>query len=353
MTNIPLHHVWHYNDVDRVFWQEHLESWLPRRIFDAHTHINEPQFRLEVPTEAMRRQYWVNEVAEPIGAADAAQCMATVLPGRDFGCLCFGMPTLDYDIEASNASLQAECVRRDWHRLAVVRPTWSAERVAQELDQPRVLGVKVYYALIGNDPNSRDKHIEASIFAFLPHHLLELLNQRRCWVTLHVPRTGRLGDRANIAEIRQIRRDYPNIILVVAHLGRCYTLPHAIEAFPHFADDQGLFFDSSAVLNPEVHRLALDTFGPHRILYGSDNPIFYMRGRRQFDGRNYVNRTGYPFFFNRNREPAEIEAKYTLYMYEELRAIRLACEQLRLNRDAVEDIFHGNAQRLIASVLGS
>ena len=44
MDPIPLHHVWTYTDVDRAFWREHLEPWLPQRIFDAHTHVSEPRF---------------------------------------------------------------------------------------------------------------------------------------------------------------------------------------------------------------------------------------------------------------------------------------------------------------------
>ena len=213
-----------------------------------------------------------------------------------------------------------------------------------------MLGVKVYYALISRDTASRDKHLEASIFEFLPHHQLELLDQRQAWVTLHVPKAERLGHPANIAEIKEIRRRYPNVRLVIAHLGRCYTLPHAQEAFPHFIDDEGLLFDSSAVVNPEVHELALRSFGPRRILYGSDNPVFYMRGRRQFRGRSYINRTNYPFFFNRDREPPEVEAGYTLYMYEELRALRQACERLGLDRPDVEALFSGNAERLIGMI---
>ena len=106
--------------------------------------------------------------------------------------LAFGSPELEYDIESSNADLQGECVRRGWYRLAVVRPQWSAERVAAELDLPNTIGVKVYYMLIDNDPTSRDKYLEASIFDFLPHHQLELLNDRRAWVTLHVPKADRL-----------------------------------------------------------------------------------------------------------------------------------------------------------------
>lgn len=350
MNPISLHHVWQYTDVDRAFWQEHLEPWLPKQIFDAHTHVNEPEFRIRLPSEEKLRQYWVNEVSQPISAATAQQCYETVFPGREFSCLAFGHPTFDYDIDKSNAALQTECVRRGWYRLAVIRPQWSAERVAQELDHPRVLGAKVYYALISDDPTTRDKHLEASIFDFLPHHQLELLNDRRVWVTLHVPKADRLGHPANIAEIQQIRRQYPDIVLVIAHFGRCYTLPHALEAFPHFADDAGLFFDSSAVLNPDVHRLALKTFGANRILYGTDNPIFYMRGRRQFLDRSYINHTNYPFFFNRNREPLAVESGYTLFMYEELLAIRRACEQLGLSHGQVESIFSGNAYRLIHSI---
>jgi predicted TIM-barrel fold metal-dependent hydrolase len=347
MEPIHLHHVWDYTDVDHAFWEEHLADWLPQRLFDAHTHVTEPRFRLVAMSEEKRRQYWVNEVAEPIGAADAERCSKTVFPGRDFSCLCFGSASLDYDVEGENASLQVECARRGWRRLAVVRPQWPAERIDRELNHPGVVGVKVYYALISNDPDTRDKHLEASIFDFLPHHQLEVLDARRAWVTLHVPKAGRLGHPANIAEVREIRRRYPNVVLVLAHLGRCYTLEHAREAFPPLADDEGLYFDSSAVLNPEVHRFALETFGPSRILYGSDNPVFYMRGRRQFKGRTYVNRTSYPFHFNRDRELPEVEAKYTLMMYEELRALRTACQQLGLDRLAIESLFHGNAERLM------
>lgn len=323
---------------------------MPAEIVDAHTHVNEPRFRRETLTEEKRRQHWSNEVCEPIGAADAERCHGMVFPGRKVSCLAFGLPFLEYDIEASNANLQEECVQRVWHRLAVVRPQWTVERVARELDQPRVLGAKVYYALIGRDPATRDKYLEASIFDFLPHHQLELFNERRAWVTLHVPKADRLGHPANIAEIRQIRRQYPHVTLVIAHLGRSYTLPHAEQALPPFADDDGLFFDISAVLNPDVLRFALTTLGPGRLLYGTDNPIFYMRGRQQWRGDSYVNRTNHPFAFNHDREPPEIEAGYTLYLYEALRAIKDACTMAGLARTGVEAIFHGNARRLIDAI---
>jgi hypothetical protein len=348
----PLYFVWNYTEVDRAYWAEHFEDWLPHRILDAHTHVAEPAQRLVPMTETMRRQYWVNELFEPIDAATAARCHASVFPNRDVRCVAFGMPDLDFDLDAGNAYLQRECPPRGWWSLAVIRPQWDPDKVAALLDAPGVIGVKPYYSLIELNRDTRDAHLEASIFEFLPHRTLEVVNDRHAWVTLHVPKAARLGHPDNVREIREIRRRYPQLRLVIAHLGRCYTEPHAREALPQFADDPELFFDTSAVLNPACHRIALEQFGPHRVLYGSDNPILYMRGRRQYRDRAYLNRTNHPFYFNREREPAAVEATYTLFMYEDLRALKQACQELGLaQRQHVDAIFHDNAATLIAGIL--
>jgi len=346
----PLHFVWTYNEVDRRFWREHLADWLPRKIFDAHVHLSLPEHRKAPMTDEMRRQYWVNELLEPMDSATLARCDSIVYPQRRVAHVAFGWPSLQFDVEAQNEYVSAECAARGWAALALLRPQWPAERVAQELNRPAVIGVKPYYAMIGSSSETRDEHLEASIFDFLPHHALEVLNDRRAWVTLHVPRAGRLGHPRNIAEVREIRKRYPNVVLVIAHLGRCYTLPHAEESLAQFADDDGLYFDISAVMNPAVLRLAMEKLGPRRLIYGTDNPVFYMRGRREWHGRTYVNRTNHPFYFNKQREPPEVEADYTLYMYEALRAIRQACEDVGLERGQIEAIFHDNARRLIDAV---
>jgi predicted TIM-barrel fold metal-dependent hydrolase len=348
----PLYFVWNYTDVDRAFWGEHLEPWLPRRLIDCHTHIADPAHRLVPMTGTMRRQYWVNELFEAIDAPTAQRAYRTVFPDREVTCVAFGMPDLDFDLDAGNAYLQMECPGRLWFSLAVTPPQWNQAKIAALLDAPGVIGLKPYYSLIGMNRETRDAYLEASIFAFLPHHILEVVNDRHAWITLHVPKSGRLGHPDNIREIQEIRRRYPDIVLVIAHLGRCYTEPHALEALPQFADDPGLFFDTSAVLNPACHQVALEQFGPKRILYGSDNPILYMRGRRQYHGRNYVNRTSHPFFFNQQRESPQIEAKYTLFMYEDLRSIKQACDNLGITaRKDIDAIFYTNAASLIDGIV--
>jgi glutamate-1-semialdehyde 2,1-aminomutase len=348
MSETPLYHVWKYTDIDRAFWAEHLEGWVPARVLDAHTHIAHTGLRLFPMTEAMRRQYWVNEVFEPIDAPAAARCYGIVFPNREVRCLAFGIPFLDFDVDAGNTYVQQECLARGWLSLAVIRPQWSQEEVAAELARPGVVGVKPYYALISHNRETRDAHLEASIFDFLPHHVLEVVNERRAWVTLHVPKAARLGHPDNLREIKEIRRRYPRVALVLAHLGRCYTEPHALAGIPPLADDPGIYFDTSAVLNPACHRVALQHAGPERVIYGTDNPILFMRGRREYRGTAYINRTSYPFHFNQDREPPEVEARYTLYMYEDLRALKQACQELGIQtRGAIEDIFYNNAARLL------
>ena len=351
MGPVLLHNVWQYTDVDHAFWQEHLEGWVPGRIIDAHIHIDNPAHRRAPMTEERKRESWVAEVFEPMDAPTSEHCDAIVFPNRHVTHVAMGSPDLAFDIEEANEYVRTECLRRQWHSLTLLRPEWTAERAAEELARPGVIGFKPYYALIGYDPSSRDRYIEASIFDFLPHHILEVLDDRRAWLTLHVPKANRLPHRDNVREVKEIRRRYPNIIVVIAHFGRCYTEPHAREGLPLLSDDPGLYFDNSAVLNPSVHRIALEQIGPRRIMYGTDNPVFYMRGRRQWNGRQYINRTNHDFCFNKEREAPEIEANYTLYMYEALQALKSVCEELGISRRQVEGMFHDNAERLIQSVL--
>lgn len=346
----PLHHVWHYKQIDRDYWSRHLEDWVPQRLIDAHVHVFHPDHRLIQMSEQMKRQYWVNELIEPITVEQTASCDTLVFPDREVTHVAFGFPSLEYDIEADNAYLQDAIPSRGWFCLVVLRPQWSAERVEAELNKPGVIGLKPYYSLISFNPDTRDQHLEASIFDFLPHHVLEVADRLASWVTLHVPKADRLAHPDNVREIKLIRERYPNVRLVIAHLGRSYTLPHAQESLPHFRHDPGLYFDCSAVLNPDVLRFALETIGPNRFLYGTDNPMFYMRGRRCWQGRTYTNHTDHPFHFNQQREPDEVEARYTLYMYEALAALRRSCEELSLSAGEVQAIFHDNAYNLINEI---
>lgn len=137
---------------------------------------------------------------------------------------------------------------------------------------------------------------------------------------------------------------------MVAHLGRSYAGRYAREGFRALENEPGILFDTSAVLNPSVMALALDRLGPERLMFGSDFPILYMRGRRRWQGDQYLNLTSSDYSWNTNRQPPEVEAGYTLYIYESMAALVDTCLQLGFGTEEMEALFYGNARRLMDEV---
>lgn len=339
------HPYFEYTDVDRRFLEERLAERLPARLFDAHRHVQLPE-HLDESRAPFRRGAFPDEIAGPESVEQARRGYEIMFPGRQVEMLAFGMPATNCDCAASNVYVSEALADSGSAGLALVRPEWSAERLLEELRRPAIIGVKPYERLLTGFEGG-----DLSIFDFLPHHQLEVLDELGGWLTLHLPRAQRLADPANIAEILEIRRRYPRIVLVIAHLGRSYAGRYAREGFPPLAEDPGILFDNSAVLNPAVHALAFDRFGPERIMWASDQPVFYMRGRRRWEGDRYLNLTSGDYSWNTDRQPPEVEATYTLSLYEAMAAGLDTLLALGFGDAQIEAVFHGNARRRVDEVL--
>ena len=339
------HPYFELRDVDRRFWAERIEGFLPTRIFDAHRHVARPEHVAAIPSR-QRMANWAYEVAHYETFEQAEEGYSQLFPGRFVSYLAFGFPYQGCHVDENNAYVAQGVMKTDRVALAMTRPDWEAEQVLELLRHPRVIGIKPYQELI---PNFADQ--EVSVFDFCPCQHLEALNAVGGWLTLHLPRKERLADPRNLAEVQEIRERYPRIVLVLAHIGRSYAGGYARRGLRALCDDDGILFDTSAVLNPAVHAVALDRVGPERLLFGSDFPILYMRGRRKWAGDRYINLTSGNYSWNRNREPPEVEATYTLYIYEAMAACIDACRQLGFGEAELRAIFHDNARRIVDRLL--
>lgn len=105
--------------------------------------------------------------------------------------------------------------------------------------------------------------------------VLELLDRYGAILMMH---TGRYKD-ANIASKTsyrhsiEIAEDYPNIKLIMAHMGGTDTTI-SMQAIDDI-DAQGLmnvYFDTSGITTPFIIEYAVKTLGSKRILFGSDIP---------------------------------------------------------------------------------
>jgi len=170
-------------------------------------------------------------------------------------------------------------------------------------------------------------------------------------VVLHLPRPERLRDPRNQAEVRRLVEAHPNLRLIIAHIGRAYTMSFA-EPGLQALHDLPVHWDFAMNLNADVLELAMQMVGPERLLYGSDLPIALMRGMRRHRGDDYINYSDGDYRWNTpdRRQPPEVEAGYTLYLYEELRAFKQAAQRMGWGKAEVSRVMNDNARAVVASV---
>lgn len=328
-------------DSDIRFYQEHLRDWLPPFIVDAHVHVGLQSNCGPVTQERMKAN-WAMEVGAFQSFENLAEGYQVLFPDSRVFALAFGIPFQEVDSDGENSYLLHACRQNpeSLRPLALVRPEWPSQKV-ESLLASGFAGIKPYPDF------APEGHQEVSVFSFLPQSHLKALDAAGGILMLHIPRAGRLADEDNIREIFEIRQQYPSVRMIIAHVGRAYTMPNARAGLKAFDGAEGIYFDISANLNADVFRLAIDTLGSQWLLYGSDLPITYMRGVREYDGDRYINYTDEPYTWNTNRKSSEEESRYTFYLYEEIHALRLAVESAGLGKREFQQIMCHNGAALL------
>ncbi len=327
--------------IDTEVYENELLPHLPPKIIDCHVHIALKEHCGPITPERLRSN-WAMEVGAEQSWEELRARLTRLFPDQEVSVVAFGVPFREMDLALNNDYVLrgiSEPANRAFG-LFVTRPEWDASLIDLAMERGFV-GIKPYPDLA---PHSGG---EPSIFDFLPHSHLEVLNARKGILTLHLPRKGRLADPDNAKELLEIHDTYPDITVIVAHIGRAFCLPTAERGLPHFVDRERICFDTSANLNADVLQYAIETIGPDRIIYGSDLPITLMHGVREYAGETYTNYTDEPFTWNVNRKTPQEEAKYTYYLYEELRALIAAVHRAGMGRNAMEKMMYGNAARLL------
>ncbi len=340
-------------DVDRRFYREKLQRFLPDRMVDVHTHVWLKSFRKAPPTG--RAVTWPLRVAEQNPVEDLIETYDLLFPCKSVRPLMFSfVESHEDDFEAANTSVSRAAREHGFAALVFASPQWSAEELEQEILRGGFLGAKVYLTL----SPAEIPVDQIRIFDFLPHEQLEVLNEHDWIVMLHIPRSTRLRDPVNLADMLEIDRRYPNAKVIIAHAGRAYCPEDVGNAFAVLRETQHLLFDISANTNAAVFEQLIRTVGPRRILFGSDLPITRMRVRRICEQGNYVNLVPKGLYGDvsddkhmREATGAQAEA-LSFFLYEEIDAFRRAAQAAGLTPADIEDVFYANAARLIDSAEG-
>lgn len=315
------------NADDRRLLAEAIEGFVPAIVRDVHGHVLEPS---GYAPGTLGRHLEGQRLAPSTYRA----AMDLLLPGRRLSdAVLFPFPARQHDRTAVNRWMFDEIAASPApsHGLAIVGPADDPRRLAADFASGRCRGLKPYHFYVpGNDTS------QVGVEDFAPEWMWALCDRYGAILMLHLMRDAAVDDSGNRAALRRLSAKYPRCQTVLAHIGRAFNQRTA-RGLAQLADRPNLWVDTSAIAEAECFRCALETFGPQRVLFGSDYPISHLRGRCVTVGTQFL--WLYPETTGATR--------MTLVGIESLLALREACGQLRLGTDDIQAIFHDNTGRLL------
>ena len=336
-------------EYDKKVYEEELRDFLPENILDVHTHVYLDELRDDkelIPAAEKRVVTWPDLVAKDNSIEDLQETYRLMFPGKNVRSLMF----TNAESSEGNNRYVADCSRRTgWPALYFSRPEQTADEVERKIREGGFLGVKSYLDMAPR----YIPQAEIRIFDFFPRHQLQRLNEMGAIVMLHIPRNDRLKDPVNLAQIMEIKAEFPRVRLIIAHVGRAYVKSDVGNAFDVLDKAPDLMYDFCANCCEYAITEVLRHAGPKHVMFGTDMPILRMRCRRIEENGTYLNLIppglyGDPSQDSHLREVTAEEAeKITFFAYEELLAFKRACKTLGLSREDVEDVMYNNAVRLI------
>ena len=314
-------------DFDREIWDGELDGFVPRKIFDAHVHLWNESFatpdtlpspaRLEVDLTAL--QDWTSKV----------------FPGREPHFLLLGTPIRDIDFAGYRQWMALEAKKDPLSRAGViVSPELDPRDLARSVAKYGIRALKPY-RVFASDPANCD------IFDFLPEPLIEVANEFKMLVVLHISKFEGISNEKNLSDLKYLTSKYPQVTWQLAHCARGFnpaTLEKAIDRLKYI---DHLAYDTSAVNDLYSHYLLLKHEDRSRIMFGSDNIV-----ASGVHGKYITWGKGWDYFPGMEKRP-HCDCRPTLVIYEQLRVQRQAAVILELSKLEIENLFYNNAKHII------
>ncbi len=329
-------------DYDRWVYENEIKDFLPKEFIDFHIHSYKNTFK---PAGSRNGgSAWTRLVADEMTTEQMLDCFRQYFPENKVTPLIFGSCLRDF--KETNDYVREEGRKYGFPTLYRSSYDMDLNELEKNVNEGGFLGLKPYLSYCPSYIPSK----EVRIFDFLPEEQLKLADKNGWIIMLHIGRDGRLKDPVNLGQLMEIEEKYPNLKLIVAHIGRAYSKEDIGNAFEILKNTKNMYFDFTANMCDDAIRECIKAVGPKRLMYGSDLPIAIMRMYRITENGVYYNVVPRGLYGCVEGEPhmrETDEENVTIMMYEQIRAMKRVAEELKLTREDIEDIFCGNAKRLL------
>lgn len=241
--------------------RDQINQWLPSVIIDAHAHCNLPKHVLGVG------EYAKNHMLSTFPYLSLKESIALkelFFPGKEVSTLRFAKTFKGIDHRAANDYLLAESPVND--RIALFGLPEDVDYTNRMLKHPRVSALKMYWSYV--DPPAK------VIYEFIQKDILEEAQMLNVPVILHLPRMIV----HSIDDLLQVVSDFPKLRIVVPHIGSSKMVVGGLsEAMNRLVSVETVYMDTSLNPSAEVVGLALDSIGPSRLMFGTDEPLCLIR----------------------------------------------------------------------------
>lgn len=320
-------------------WQEELDGFVPDKVLDFHVHI------FNKPTLPEGQTF--DCAGHPISEYDFEQLdqdLAEVYPGRQAAAVCFGMPSVEYNLLENNRYVAAGCDNRRLFALRLIDPHEDPAKVRQDVVDFGFVGFKPYLDYVRKDDNNL-----VEIHEMLPAEMMRIADELGLIVMLHIPRKDRLADPLNQRQLVEICSSWPRAKIVLAHIGRAYFLKNVVGNLDKLKDLPNLYFDITMVSNWEVLEYTFQTIPHRKIIYGTDIPLAIAPGTSVEINNQYTYITPVPWLLSISDDHGKLV--FTSFLYEQLRAMKKAVRRLNLPGKFVEGMFYNNGMELLHTIV--
>ncbi len=320
---------------DESIYAKEIKPFLPKRIFDAHTHLlkNEHHGDLDMLMEVDD-----NPVLFNVDLLHLRQWWKTLFPDSETTGLTMGFPSRECDIDKENEFVAKSVEGQDMPFAIITKPTTPVRHLRNQIERFKLNGFKPYYCYAQIEDQS-----QARITDFISEEQIALADEFGLFIMLHVSKPRGMADEENLNDITRLVADYPNCNFILAHCGRCFIVPNMEDALKKLPVAQNLWIDTSAVCDTGVFLNLLSKYDRSRILFGTD--LVTATGFRGSYIR--LGMSWHPCIHAMvRRKHVIIDDMTTFAAYENLCSFFCAVRFCKLSDEDIQRIFFSNAAEL-------